>query len=76
MLGTNIPTMKHVPKSASVEWSRTLTFTLQGINTTSKDEVTWWKCYILACCILPAWPGEQGATGGRSAGHRIKEACI
>ena len=75
-LGTNIPTMKHVPKSARAEWSKTLTYTLQGVNTTYEDEVAWWKGYILARCVLPAWPGEQGATGGQSTGHRVKEACI
>ena len=42
-LGTNIPTMKHVPKSACVEWNKTLTYTLQGVNTTSEDEVAWRK---------------------------------
>ena len=75
-LGTNIPTMKHVPKSARAEWSKTLTHTLQGVNNSSEDEVTWRKGYILARCVLLARSGEQGATGGRSAGHCVKEACI
>ena len=53
VLGTSIPTMKHVPKSARAEWSKTLTHTLQGINNSSEDEVTWRKGYILARCVLP-----------------------
>ena len=75
-MDTNIPTMKHVPKSARVEWRKTLTSTLQDVNTTSGDEVPWRRGYILARCVLTARPGEQGATGGHSAGHRVKEACI
>ena len=75
-LGTSIPTMKHMPKSTQAEWSKTLTHTLQGVNNGSEDEVTWRKGYILARCVLPVRPGEQGTTGGQSAGHRIKEACI
>ena len=39
-LGTNIPTMKHVLKSAHAEWSKTLTHTLQRLNNSSEDEVT------------------------------------
>ena len=75
-LGTSIPTMKHVPKSARAKWSKTLTHTFQGVNNSTEDEVTWWKGYILARCVLPARSGEQSTTGGRSTRHRVKEACI
>ena len=75
-MDTAIPTMKHVPKSARAEWRQTLDFTLREVNAASRYELPWRKKYILARCILSARPGEQGATGGRSAGTRVKEACI
>ena len=53
-LGTNIPTMKHVPKSTRAEWSKTLTHTFQGTKSSPDDEVTWQKGYILVRCVLPA----------------------